>query len=90
MLAAFGVCGTCANARAQTADILVRIEYSAPPDCPTQEAFAAEVRTRTPRVHRVSEDPALPTFIITIAPEGEEIHGRLAIRETNGTQAEVM
>jgi hypothetical protein len=87
VLAAFGVCGICANARAQETDVLVRIEYNAPPDCPTQEAFVSEVRSRNPHIHRVSDDPKLRTFIITIAPDGGEIHGHLTIRETNGAQA---
>ncbi|MGH7294495.1 MAG: hypothetical protein ACRELB_06170, partial [Polyangiaceae bacterium] len=74
-------------ARAQPAEEPIRIEYAAPPTCPPESAFFAQLRARTSRVTRAATGARARTFAVTVVPRGRRIAGHLVIRDPDGATA---
>jgi hypothetical protein len=64
----------------------IRIEYEAPPACPTAEAFASAVTARTSKMRFAAPNEEARTFSIVIDPTGASLEGRLVMRDAEGSE----
>ncbi len=78
-----------APAHAEDASIPLRVEYTAPIACPSDELFVAQVRERTPRIRLAAEGEAskVAKVDVALAPSGQ-YEGRLALAEPEGGASE--
>jgi hypothetical protein len=77
--------GAGAIARADDAAPL-RLNYSAPSECPRVDRFIDQVRVRAPNV-RFTEDGAR-AFVVRVSARRPRFEGRLTVREVDGSEAE--
>jgi hypothetical protein len=81
-----GALSVTALARAETEAI--RIEYRAPPECPSAAEFRAQVFQRATSARLASDgDAAARTFVVSIERRGEGVAGSLVVRESGASGA---
>jgi hypothetical protein len=67
---------------------LVRVQYVAPPSCPSEDAFWAAMMARTPKVRRADAGAPARTFVIRLAAGTDESTGHLVVRAVDGSTTE--
>jgi len=65
----------------------VHIHYEAPEGCPSADAFVAQVRARTGRVHLAEDGDTGLTLRVTIARAGSRVEGTLVVVDASGAES---
>lgn len=65
----------------------VRVEYAAPPVCPSPDEFQAEIAARAPRAQFADASARARTLVVRITPRRSGYHGSLVVRELDGTES---
>jgi len=74
------------RARAEPAEEAIRFQYQAPPECPDQANFEAQVRARTQRGRRAEPLELARTFTLELVPDGEGFSGNIEFLDEGGSK----
>jgi hypothetical protein len=72
--------------RAAAASQPYSVDYTAPVDCSSREAFVRELLARTPLVRVANDGETAATYAVTLARHGSGMHGELVLRELDGSE----
>ena len=81
----FAIGVVAAPAIAQESGTDARIDYRAPPSCPSEAAFTAQVSARAPRFRRVSSGTSR-LFVVQVTPLDGGYRGELTSIDANGAR----
>jgi hypothetical protein len=79
-------CLSAAPTRGQSGEP-VRLEFTAPPGCPTASDFRAQVEARATRFQPAGAPFAARSFAVSIATDAQGARGTVVIREIDGREA---
>ena len=80
------VAACAATARAESEEEAVRLQYTAPAECPDAASFAARVRERTARGRFAEPNELARTFDVELVPLAQGFSGSLEFLDDNGAQ----
>jgi hypothetical protein len=72
--------------RAQPAEVAIRFQYRAPPECPDAAAFTARVRERTPRGRLAEPGELARTFDVDVTADPAGFSGQIEFLDDGGVK----